>query len=71
MVSSQNRFSYSAAEKLAIIDYALESSQGAAAYHYGVHKSMISRWMRNLSKIQKADPKTRRIGSGRRPWKNQ
>ncbi|KAI8927161.1 hypothetical protein BC831DRAFT_549357 [Entophlyctis helioformis] len=70
MVSASTRDSYSAAEKLDIIDYALKTSQGKAAHHYGVHKSMISRWMRNLTKIRAADPATRRIGSGRRPYKN-
>ncbi|KAH9254383.1 hypothetical protein BSLG_001294 [Batrachochytrium salamandrivorans] len=63
------RYSYSAAEKLKIIRYAEKSSQGQAAFKYGVHKSMISRWVRILDKIKAAKPTTRRIGSGRRPWK--
>ncbi|XJO75172.1 hypothetical protein BDV3_005891 [Batrachochytrium dendrobatidis] len=63
------RYSYSAAEKLKIIRYAEKTSQGQAAFKYGVHKSMISRWVRILDKIKAAKPTTRRIGSGRRPWK--
>lgn len=65
MPSKLARTSYSAAEKLEIIDYALLENQAKAAFKFGIHKSMVSRWIRDFRKIQSADPENRRIGSGR------
>ncbi|KAI8897575.1 hypothetical protein BC833DRAFT_593191 [Globomyces pollinis-pini] len=68
MVSSF-RYAYSAEEKLSIIDYALAHTQAKAAYHHGIHKSMVCRWVKQLGKIKSANPYTKRIGSGRKPYK--
>jgi transposase-like protein len=59
------RFAYSAAEKLEIIAYALRNNQIKASFKFGVHKSMVSRWIRDHRKIYMANPDSKRIGSGR------
>ncbi|KAJ3301667.1 hypothetical protein HDV03_000508 [Kappamyces sp. JEL0829] len=61
-----HRFSYNAKEKLDIIAFALANTQAEASLRYGVHKSMVSRWVRDHHKIQAADKSSRRI-SYRRP----
>jgi transposase-like protein len=67
---SNKRISYSACDKLKIINFALLTNQTKAAVKFGIHKSMVSRWLKDLRKIKRASPQTRRIGSGRRPYKN-
>jgi transposase len=57
------RESYSASEKLIIIDYALSTSQTRAAFQFGIHKSMVCRWIKNYTKIKHAKPSNKRIGN--------
>jgi transposase-like protein len=58
------RKSYPASFKLMVIAYAERTSQACAADEYDLHKSMISRWVKDKSRIFNAKDNTRRIGSG-------
>jgi hypothetical protein len=58
---SGNRTSYSIEEKRQICQYAFWNSQIKAAFKFGVHKSMVSRWMKDVEKFQLADPSAKRI----------
>jgi transposase-like protein len=62
-ICASKRHSYTAMEKLTIVNYALRYNQASAANKFAVHKSMVSRWMRNYWKIQNALPDIRRISS--------
>jgi transposase-like protein len=63
-VNASRRHSYTASEKIIIVDYALKHTQAMASNKYGIHKSMVSRWVRDYRKIHNALPGTKRIGSG-------
>ncbi|KAJ3262561.1 hypothetical protein HK103_000090 [Boothiomyces macroporosus] len=65
-MSLQKRISYTAADKLRIIHHALAYSQAEASRKFDVHKSMVSRWVHQYSKIRKADPESKRIGAGKK-----
>ncbi|KAJ3318705.1 hypothetical protein HDV06_007099 [Boothiomyces sp. JEL0866] len=65
-MSLKKRISYTAADKMRIINYALAYSQAEAARKHDVHKSMVSRWVHQYSKIKKAEPQSKRIGAGRK-----
>lgn len=60
------RESFSAADKLVIIDYALQHSQTKASIRYGIHKSMVSRWLKDYVKIKNAPAASKRISDGPR-----
>ncbi|KAJ3313882.1 hypothetical protein HDV04_001443 [Boothiomyces sp. JEL0838] len=65
-MSLKKRISYTAADKLRIIHHALAYSQAEASRKFDVHKSMVSRWVHQYSKIRKAEPESKRIGAGKK-----
>ncbi|KAJ3276390.1 Centrosomal protein of 78 kDa [Terramyces sp. JEL0728] len=62
----KKRISYTAASKMRIISYALCHSQAEASRKYDIHKSMVSRWVHQCNKINKAEPGSKRIGAGKK-----
>jgi len=60
------RSSYSASEKLKILQYAKLHGQRAAARNFTIDHSMISRWVKQEEKLKSARRKNRRVGSGRK-----
>ena len=60
------RSSYSAAEKLKVLQYAELYGIRVAARHFNIDHSMISRWGKIEEKLKLAKGKNRRIGSGRK-----
>ena len=59
-----NRSSYTAAEKIIIINYAKTHGVRSAGRHFTIDNSMISRWIKDASKFHHAAKKCRRVGSG-------
>ncbi|CAI2163975.1 15028_t:CDS:2, partial [Funneliformis geosporum] len=60
------RSSYSASEKLEILQYAKDHGQRAAARNFTIDHSMISRWEKQEEKLRSAKGKNRRVGAGRK-----
>ena len=60
------RSSYSAAEKLKVLQYAELYGIRVAARHFNIDHSMISRGGKIEEKLKLAKGKNRRIGSGRK-----
>lgn len=58
---SQKRTSYSLAQKSEIIQFALDHQIKDACQKYKVHKSMLSRWIKNMDVINTADPSRKRL----------
>lgn len=61
--ANTQRFSFSAQAKLQVIDYALQTSQSEASVKFGVHKSMVSRWVKDFDKIKNAPANSKRIST--------
>ena len=60
------RSSYSASEKLQILQYAKNHGQRAAAQNFTIDHSMISRWEKQEETLKSAKGKNRRVGAGRK-----
>ena len=61
------RKSYTAAYKLKVVELALEIGVTKAARVFSICHSMVSRWVKNVSKFKVSKPQCRKIGSGRTP----
>src|SRR4051812_5383600 len=59
------RASYKASDKLTIIHEAKKIGILAAARHFGIDQSMVSRWMHNEERFASTASKNRRVGAGR------
>jgi len=57
------RSSYSAAEKLKVLQYAKDHGKRVAARHFNIDHSMISRWGKIEEKLKLAKGQNRCIGS--------
>ncbi|CAG8456987.1 727_t:CDS:1 [Ambispora leptoticha] len=69
-VKKRERQSYSVEEKAAVVHFALVSNNTRAAAHFGIAKSMVSKWVKAL-KNQLDDlknHKSHRIGAGRKEF---
>ncbi|CAG8495491.1 4802_t:CDS:1 [Ambispora leptoticha] len=69
-VKKGERQSYSVEEKAAVVRFALASNNTRAAAHFGIAKSMVSKWVKAL-KNQHDDlknRKSRRVGAGRKEF---
>ena len=52
---------------MSVIEYAKDSSASAASRFFNIHRSMVSRWMKQEIDLQHAHPRQRRLGTpGRR-----
>ena len=61
------RSSYSASEKLKILQYAKERGQRAATRSFSIDHSMISHWEKWKDKFKTANGKNWHVGAGRKP----
>ncbi|CAG8682093.1 7213_t:CDS:1, partial [Ambispora leptoticha] len=57
--------SYTASEKLAIIDEAKKIGILAAERHFDIDQSMVSQWISNEKKLANVIPKNRYVNAGR------
>jgi len=60
------RSSYSASEKLEVLQYAKLHGLRAAARHFTIDHSMISRWQKKEEKLKSTRGKNRRVGARRK-----
>lgn len=63
----RQRCSYTAQEKLTIIQYAKNNSIRAAAQKYNIDHSQISRWCQKEEELASAQGKNKRVGAGKKP----
>jgi hypothetical protein len=59
------RSSYTASEKIAVVELAQNTSLANAERVKGVSRSQISRWIKNIDKLKKAKSSNKRVGSGK------
>ena len=59
------RSSYTASEKIAVIELAQNTSIANAEHVKGISKTQISRWIKNIDKLKKAKSSNKRVGSGK------
>ncbi len=57
------RKSYTVKYKISVIEYASNNSITAAVHRFKIHRSMISRWMKQQGMLKKSVPTKRRIGN--------
>lgn len=69
-IKKGERQSYSVEEKAAVVRFALASNNVKAAVHFGVNKSLVSKWVRNLkSQLDNLkNRKSRHVGAGRKEF---
>jgi hypothetical protein len=61
------RKSYTISQKLKIVAYAADHSRKDTAMNFGIHKSIVSRWVANKLTLQQAPSRARKLGSGPKP----
>jgi hypothetical protein len=61
----RQRNSYSVEEKLRVVDYAREYGRNKAASHFGLDAPLVGRWVAAAPKMNFANKKSKRVGSGR------
>src|SRR6185369_10733521 len=57
--------SYTASEKIAVVELAQNTSLANAEHVKGISRSQISQWIKNIDKLKKAKSSNKRVGSGK------
>src|SRR5689334_2452088 len=68
-VVKQKRNSYSIEQKEVVVAYAKQHGRNKAANHFNINGSMVGRWVKaSKGWTDETDKKSKRIGSGRKPF---